>query len=95
MVSKEAEEAEIECPVCDKKVPWDAKICPGCGADFSISGMEDLEAVATELVEAKPPPAVEVIVQEEPPRAEAKPPETSPKEEEKKGGLFKRLFGKK
>ena len=129
MVSDKDEEAVTECPVCDKKIPLDAKTCPGCGADFSISGMEDLEAVATELtqVEVAPSlPKVEVKVQKEPTHPEKRPmevvappkddgqessveailPEVSPlrvgpakespsKEDEKKGGLFKRFFGKK
>jgi hypothetical protein len=40
---------EIECPVCDRKVRTDAPHCPHCGAEFVMSGIDELEKVVREI----------------------------------------------
>jgi len=50
----ESETLEIECPVCDRKMPGDAKKCPSCGVDLSTAGMDELEEVARDICEGKP-----------------------------------------
>lgn len=40
---------EVECPVCDHKIPSDASRCPNCGAEFSLSGVDELERVIQEM----------------------------------------------
>jgi len=59
----EADAIEIECPICDHKMPAEARRCPSCGVDFVISGMDELEAVAREISDGKPP-APEAAVEE-------------------------------
>ncbi len=49
-----SEKVEVECPVCDQKVPSDATRCPSCGAEFTFSGVEELQRVAQEINEARP-----------------------------------------
>jgi hypothetical protein len=56
----ESESLEIECPVCDRKIPADAKECPSCGIDLSTAGMDELEEVARDISEGKPESAPEV-----------------------------------
>jgi hypothetical protein len=45
----DTETVEIECPVCDQKVRADAPRCPHCGAEFAMSGVDELERVAREI----------------------------------------------
>lgn len=45
----DADTVEIECPVCDRKVRADAPRCPYCGAEYAMSGVDELEQVAREL----------------------------------------------
>ncbi len=51
----EADPLEIECPICDHKMPAEARRCPSCGVDFVTSGMDELEEVAREISDGKPP----------------------------------------
>ena len=44
----DADIVEIECPVCDRKVKADAPRCPYCGAEYAMSGVDELEQVAPE-----------------------------------------------
>ncbi len=44
-----SDKLEVECPVCDHKVPSDATQCPNCGAEFSFSGVEELQKVAQDI----------------------------------------------
>lgn len=87
------EKNEVECPLCDRKVPLDATKCPGCGADFSLSDMEDLEKVVSELDR----PTAETTVVSEAPAAPAEAPAApSPQgSAEKKKGMFSKLFGRR
>ena len=99
---------EIECPNCDRRISADAIRCPGCGADLSLSSLEELEEVARKISKGErpgsPSPMAETkaVKQEEkavgskpesPKVEEEKPEEEKATEEEKKG--FGRLFGKK
>jgi hypothetical protein len=100
---------EVECPVCDKKVRADAARCPHCGAEFSMSGVDELEKVVQDLSRPAEPPSSEVapvpIVEEAhpvpPASAVASTPEpalvTEQVHEDDKGGkgLFGKLFKKK
>jgi predicted amidophosphoribosyltransferase len=45
----DADNVEIECPVCDQKIRADAPRCPNCGAEFVMSGVDELEKVARDL----------------------------------------------
>jgi hypothetical protein len=97
---------EIECPNCDRRIPADATRCPGCGADLSLSSLEELEEVARKISNGERPvspgPVAEtkVVKQEEKavgpkpesPKVDEKRPEEGT-EKEKKG--FGRLFGTK
>lgn len=40
---------EIECPVCDHMIGPEATVCPGCGTDFTLSGMDELDKVIQDL----------------------------------------------
>jgi hypothetical protein len=87
----DADSVEVECPVCDHKVRADAPRCPHCGAEFSMSGVDELEKVAREM--DRPPV-------EEPPKEEAgkivEPVQAVVAEESKETkGLFGKLFKKK
>jgi PKD repeat protein len=42
-----------ECPVCGSAVLSTTRICPSCGAELSLSTMDDLEVVAKDLEKAK------------------------------------------
>ena len=44
---------EIECPVCDRKAPSSANVCPHCGADLQMASFDDLEMVAEVLAAGK------------------------------------------
>lgn len=44
-----SDRVEVECPVCDHRIPSDATRCPNCGADFSLSGVDELEKVVQEI----------------------------------------------
>ncbi|MDW5562529.1 MAG: hypothetical protein SA339_04810 [Methanomassiliicoccus sp.] len=46
---------EIECPVCDQRVRADAPRCPHCGAEFAMSGVDELEKVVREINEPQVP----------------------------------------
>ena len=91
----DADDMEIECPVCDQKVRADAARCPYCGAEFAMSGVDELERVAREMngqpltdgppLEAQPPGAPGAVAVTEPSRNEDK--------EDK--GFFGKLFRKK
>ena len=86
----DADSIEVECPVCDRKVKSEAARCPHCGAEFSLSGVDELEKVAREM--DSPPvdgPKVEAVKAVEPVPATA---EEEPKEAK---GLFGKLFKKK
>jgi len=50
--------SEIECPVCDKKVPMSSLRCPNCGADLAMATFEDLEALAQDIAAGRPSPVV-------------------------------------
>ena len=65
----ESKSLEIECPVCDRKMPADTKKCPSCGVDLSTAGMDELEEVARDLSEGKPESA---------PTLESPPPQPDP-----------------
>ena len=86
---------EDECPVCDHKVPSDATRCPNCGADFSFSGVEELQKVAREIndpeAEVKVPATEEVVDQI--PAATAPPSSTG--DDKHKDSLFGKIFKKK
>lgn len=43
------ETLEVECPVCDHRIPADAVRCPNCDAVFAMSGIEELQKVAREI----------------------------------------------
>ncbi len=45
---------EIECPVCDRKISADSRTCPGCGADFTSSGVDQLEDLVRQFGEKGP-----------------------------------------
>ncbi len=45
----DANTVEIECPVCDRKIRDNAPYCPYCGAEFAMSGIDELERVAREM----------------------------------------------
>ncbi len=45
---------EIECPVCDHRMPADARKCPSCGVELETAGMAELEEVARDILEGKP-----------------------------------------
>jgi DNA-directed RNA polymerase subunit RPC12/RpoP len=45
----DTENVEIECPVCDQRIKADAPRCPHCGAEFTLSGVDELEMVAREI----------------------------------------------
>jgi predicted amidophosphoribosyltransferase len=86
----DADSIEVECPVCDRKVRSDAARCPHCGAEFSLSGVDELEKVAREM--DRPPveePKVEVVKTVEPVPVLV---EEGPKEAK---GLFDKWFKKK
>lgn len=90
----DTENVEIECPVCDQKVKADAPRCPHCGAEFAMSGVDELEIVAREI---NGQPAPEAL------KAKAGPIEAHPaamanseKEEDKEGrGFLGKLFRKR
>ncbi len=83
---------EVECPVCDHKVPSDATRCPNCGAEFTFSGVEELQKVAREINDHE----VEVPVTEEIVESPALTvPPSSVGEEKRKDGLFGKIFKKK
>jgi endogenous inhibitor of DNA gyrase (YacG/DUF329 family) len=100
-MTKEPDSAE--CPMCGRSVPSDATSCPGCGADLSMSSLEELEKVAKSLSSGEPMPSKEVPVE----KAEVKQPLAAPKaagpeapkpkEEEgaKEGKRFGKFFGKR
>lgn len=44
-----SDDLEVECPVCDHKISSDATRCPNCGAEFSLSGVDELERVVQEM----------------------------------------------
>lgn len=46
----EQEGTEVECPNCERKIPAESKSCPACGADFTLSGMDELEALAKHMM---------------------------------------------
>jgi hypothetical protein len=87
------EKEEVECPVCDRKISADAKTCTGCGADFSSSGVDELEQVARDLRNPiiSPPVTVAQPVEYEAPR----PHEPQKVADEKKDNLLGRFFKKK
>ena len=102
-----AEAVEVECPVCDHKVAGNAIRCPKCGADFSMSGVDELEKVAKEIndpdtmtvpsapePEDVPPPSAPTPLVKAP---QGGTPGTATKAEAKdqKEGLLGRLFKKK
>jgi uncharacterized Zn finger protein (UPF0148 family) len=87
----ESQKDEVECPVCDRKIAADAQRCPNCGADFSMSGFEDLEQVARDLndpVDRKAKPADQRV-------PEASKESDTPAEGRKKEGFLGRLFRKR
>jgi hypothetical protein len=100
---------EVECPVCDKKVRADAARCPHCGAEFSMSDVDELEKVVQDLsrpeetpsLEAAPAPHIDEVPPVPPVPAVASAPEPAPvteqaHEDDKGGkGLFGKLFKKK
>jgi len=90
-----SETFEVECPVCDQKVPSDATHCPNCGAEFNFSGVEELKKVAREINDpgagVRVPVTKEVV--EQAPAAAV--PSESAGEERRKDGLFGKLFKKK
>lgn len=90
-----SETLEVECPVCDHKVPSDATKCPNCGAEFTFSGVDELKKVAQEIndpeAEERAPVTKEVV--EQAPAAAV--PSESAGEERRKDGLFGKLFKKK
>lgn len=103
-----AKTEEMECPNCDRRISADATRCPGCGADLSLSSLEELEEVARKISKGERPVSpgsvaeTKVVKQEEkaieskpesPKVEEKRPEEEKATEEERKG--FGRLFGKK
>lgn len=48
---------EIECPVCDRKAPASAGVCPHCGADLAMASFDELEEVAQAIASGKRPDA--------------------------------------
>jgi len=50
----ESESLEIECPVCDQKMPADAQRCSSCGVELMTAGMAELEEVARDISEGRP-----------------------------------------
>jgi hypothetical protein len=51
----DSESLEIECPICDRRIASNAKVCPFCGVDFSTAGMDELEDVARDISEGRQP----------------------------------------
>ena len=87
----DANSVEVECPVCDHKVTSDAAQCPHCGAEFSMSGVDELERVAREM-DGPPetaPPAVQVV------KAAEAGQEVTVEDPKDAKGLFGRFFKKK
>jgi len=80
----------IGCPVCDRMIDPEAAICPGCGTDFTIYGMEELMEVVNEL--NRPAPVVEPeMVNVIPPVTPLQPAEDSGPRK----SVFSRLFGRR
>ena len=90
------DDLEIECPVCDRRVRADAPRCPYCGAEYVMSGVDELEKVAQEL-NGRPAPerpvAVEPLV-EAATTVEAAEVVTGPDDEKGGKGLLGKLFRK-
>ncbi len=86
---------EIECPVCDRKVRADAPHCPHCGAEYDMSGVEELEKIAHELT-ARPAPARPVAAEHPVEAAPARAVEVGARPDEEKGGkgILGKLFRK-
>jgi len=57
-----------ECPMCGRSLPSDATSCSGCGADLSMSSLEELEKVAKSLSSGGPMPGKEVPKEKAEPR---------------------------
>jgi hypothetical protein len=75
---------EIECPVCDRKAPSSANVCPHCGADLKMASFDDLELVAETLAAGKQSVARSELAPQSTspePKAEAAPVKPSVKEE--------------
>lgn len=79
-----ADDEEIDCPVCDRRIGPETAVCPGCGTDFTLSGMDELKEVIQDL--DRPTPAVP-----EPADGATAPAEGTdePAEDERKGILSK------
>ena len=99
-----AESVEVECPVCDRKVPADSNRCPYCHADFTMSGLDELEKVAREINDPAIADAPSVDKVESAPGVDPGPahgPPVDPSEgdqagpDNKKDGLLGRFFKKK
>ena len=50
---------KVVCPACDLPIDPDATSCPGCGADFTMQGIDELELVARDLTKPENAEAIE------------------------------------
>lgn len=107
----ESESLEIECPVCDHKMPADARKCPSCGVELETAGMAELEEVARDILEGKPEVGQEMAINvpqsvptmqmsDDPspgnvPEVAAEESGEEPDSAAKGKGGFRRLFGRK
>lgn len=89
----DTETVEIECPVCDQKVRADAPRCPHCGAEFAMSGVDELERVAREINGVPTPADLAVEASTAEGAVEIGSPETEGEKETK--GFFGKLFRKR
>jgi PKD repeat protein len=44
---------KVECPACGQEIQGNESVCPSCGANLSLSTLEELEAVAHSVEESK------------------------------------------
>ncbi|MBI0584227.1 MAG: hypothetical protein ISF22_08385 [Methanomassiliicoccus sp.] len=93
----ELDSLEVECPVCDHKVRASDPRCPYCGAEFAMSGVDELESMVRDM--NGPPraePAPEPVAVVAPAVAVPEEPVGEAMSEDKGGkGLFGKLFRKK
>jgi len=89
----DTETEEIECPVCDQKVRADAPRCPHCGAEFAMSGVDELERVAREINGVPTPADLAVEASTAEGAVEIGSPEKDEEKETK--GFFGKLFRKR